>query len=134
MIYLLDTNIASHVIKGDLLMVRKRLASVPMQEVAVSVVTQAELQYGVAKRGYPEGLTTRVREFLVRVTVLPWTSDVSVVYGNLRASCEAAGTVLAPLDMMIAAHAKALGAILVTRDRVFSLVPDGLRLEDWTIA
>ena len=115
-------------------MVRKRLASVPMQEVAVSVVTQAELQYGVAKRGYPEGLTTRVREFLVRVTVLPWTSDVSVVYGNLRASCEAAGTVLAPLDMMIAAHAKALGAILVTRDRVFSLVPDGLRLEDWTIA
>ena len=134
MIYLLDTNIASHVIKGDLLMVRKRLASVPMQEVAVSVVTQAELQYGVAKRSYPEGLTTRVREFLVRVTVLPWTSDVSVVYGNLRASCEAAGTVLAPLDMMIAAHAKALGAILVTRDRVFSLVPDGLRLEDWTIA
>jgi tRNA(fMet)-specific endonuclease VapC len=133
-IYLLDTNIASHVIKGDLLMVRKRLASVPMQEIAVSVVTQAELQYGVAKRGYPEGLTTRVREFLVRVTVLPLTSDVSVVYGNLRASCEAAGTVLAPLDMMIAAHAKALGAILVTRDRVFSLVPDGLRLEDWTIA
>ena len=134
MIYLLDTNIASHVIKGDLLMVRKRLASVPMQEVAVSVVTQAELLYGVAKRGYPEGLTTRVREFLVRVTVLPWTSDVSVVYGNLRASCEAAGIVLAPLDMMIAAHAKALNATLVTRDRVFSLVPDGLQLEDWTAA
>lgn len=134
MIYLLDTNMASHVIKGDLLMVRKRLASVPMQEVAVSVVTQAELLYGVAKRGYPEGLTTRVREFLVRVTVLPWTSDVSVVYGNLRASCEAAGIVLAPLDMMIAAHAKALNATLVTRDRVFSLVPDGLRLEDWTAA
>lgn len=134
MIYLLDTNMASHVIKGDLLMARKRLASVPMQEVAVSVVTQAELLYGVAKRGYPEGLTTRVREFLVRVTVLPWTSDVSVVYGNLRASCEAAGIVLAPLDMMIAAHAKALNATLVTRDRVFSLVPDGLQLEDWTAA
>ncbi len=133
MIYLLDTNIASHVIKGDLPMVRKRLASVPMQEVAVSVVTQAELLYGVAKRGYPEGLTTRVREFLVRITLLPWTSDVSVVYGDLRASCEAAGIVLAPLDMMIAAHAKALNAILVTRDRVFGLVPEGLQLEDWTI-
>ena len=132
MIYVLDTNIASYVIKGDPPMVRERLASVPMQEVAVSVVTQAELLYGVAKRGYPEGLTTRVREFLVRVTVLPWTPDVSVVYGNLRASCEAAGVVLAPLDMMIAAHAKALDAVLVTRDRVFSLVPDGLRLEDWT--
>ena len=134
MIYLLDTNIASHVIKGDLPLVRKRLASVPMRAVALSVVTQAELLYGVAKRGYPEGLTTRVREFLVRITLLPWTSDVSVVYGDLRASCEAAGIVLAPLDMMIAAHAKALDAILVTRDRVFGLVPDGLRLEDWTIA
>ena len=134
MIYLLDTNIASHVIKGDLPMVRARLAAVPMRDVAVSVVTQAELLYGVAKRGYPEGLATRVREFLVRVTVLPWTPDVAVVYGDLRASCEAAGIVLAPMDMMIAAHAKAMNAILVTRDRVFGLVPDGLRLEDWTRA
>ncbi len=134
MIYMLDTNIASHVIKGDVPMVRERLAAVPMPDVAVSVVTQAELHYGVAKRGYPEGLATRVREFLVRVAVLPWTPDVARVYGDLRASYEAAGVTLAPLDMMIAAHAKATGAILVTRDRVFGLVPDSLSLEDWTKA
>lgn len=115
-------------------MVRKRLAAVPMHNVTVSVVTQAELQYGVAKRGYPEGLATRVREFLVRVAVLPWTRDVANVYGDLRASCEAAGVTLSPLDMMIAAHAKATGVILVTRDQVFGLVPDGLILEDWTKA
>ena len=132
MMYLLDTNIASDVIKGDRPLVRERLAAVPMQDVAVSVVTQAELLYGVAKRGYPDGLTTRVREFLIRVTVLPWTAEVGQVYGDLRASCEAAGIVLAPLNMMIAAHAKALDAVLVTRDRVFGLVPEGLRLEDWT--
>ena len=131
MIYILDTNIASHVIKGDLPIIRERLAAVPMQEVAVSVVTQAELQYGVAKRGYPMGLATRVREFLVRVTVLPWTPDIAVAYGDLRVSCEAVGVMLAPLDMMIAAHAKALDAVLVTRDRVFGLVPSGLRLADW---
>ena len=64
--------------------------------------------------------------------MLPWTPDVARLYGDLRASCEAAGVTLAPLDMMIAAHAKATGAVLVTRDRVFGLVPDGLRLEDWT--
>jgi tRNA(fMet)-specific endonuclease VapC len=131
-IYLLDTNIASHVIKGDLPIVRERLAAVPMHEVAVSVVTQAELQYGVAKRGHTAGLATRMREFLVRVTVLPWTPDVAVAYGDLRASCEAAGVVLASLDTMIAAHAIALDAVLVTRDRVFALVPSGLRLADWT--
>ena len=130
--YLLDTNIASDVIKGDRPGVRQRLAAAPMQDVAVSVVTQAELLYGVAKRGHPEGLTTRVREFLIRVAVLPWTAEVGQVYGELRASCEAAGIVLAPMDMMIAAHAAALDAVLVTRDRVFGLVPGRLRLEDWT--
>jgi tRNA(fMet)-specific endonuclease VapC len=130
--YLLDTNIASHVIKGDIPVVRQRLARVPMRSVAVSVVTQAELLYGVAKRGHPTGLATRVREFLVRVEVLPWTADVAHVYGDLRAACEAMGVTLAPLDMMIAAHAKASEAILVTRDRAFGLVPDGLTLEDWT--
>ncbi|PLX76749.1 MAG: VapC toxin family PIN domain ribonuclease [Azoarcus sp.] len=131
-IYMLDTNIASHVIKGDIPLVLKGLASVPMTSVAVSVVTEAELRYGVAKRGNPQGLATRVHEFLIRVEVLPWTQDVACAYGALRTSCEAAGVTLAPLDMMIAAHAKATNAILVTRDRAFGFVPDGLSLQDWT--
>ncbi len=130
--YLLDTNIASHVIRGDIPGVRERLASVAMQSVAVSVVTQAELLYGLAKRGHPKGLATRVHEFLIRVEVLPWTQEVAGVYGDLRAACEAAGVTLAPMDMMIAAHAKTVGAILVTRDRAFNFVPAGLYLEDWT--
>jgi tRNA(fMet)-specific endonuclease VapC len=69
--YLLDTNIASHVIKGDIPAVRERLAVIPVESVAVSAVTEAELRYGVAKRGYPPGLTARVHEFLIRVDVLP---------------------------------------------------------------
>lgn len=131
--YLLDTSIASHIIRGDLPRVRQRLVAVPMHRVAVSVMTQAELLYGVAKREHPIGLSTRVREFLVRVDILPWTSDVAQVYGELRAACEACGVTLAPMDMMIAAHVKATGATLVTRDRAFSLIPEPLALEDWTV-
>jgi tRNA(fMet)-specific endonuclease VapC len=141
--YLLDTNIASHIIKGDIPRVRERLVRVPMHSVAVSAVTQAELLYGVAKRGHPQGLTAKVREFLARVAVLPWTAKVAEVYGELRAACESGGVTLAPMDMMIAAHAKTLmledaqtqnPAILVTRDGVFSRISavGGLALEDWT--
>ena len=138
-IYLLDTNIASHVIKGDIPQVRERLVAVPIHSVAVSVVTQAELLYGVAKRGHPQSLSKLVNEFLAHVDFLPWTLAAAHAYGALRATCEASGVTLAHADMMIAAHAKALSdehseddqAVLVTRDRVFSRVP-GLNIEDWT--
>jgi tRNA(fMet)-specific endonuclease VapC len=130
-LYMLDTNVASHVIRGDIVGIRERLASVPMQSVSVSVVTQAELLYGVAKRGYPKALAKAVHEFLIRVQVLPWTRDEAGAYGDLRAACERAGVTLAPLDMMIAAHAKTTVAVLVTRDRTFALVPEQLNLEDW---
>lgn len=130
--YLLDTNIASHIIKGDIPRVRERLAGLPMESIMISVVTEAELRYGVAKRGHPGGLVQRVGEFLIRVEILPWTSEVAEAYGNLRAASEAAGTSLAPLDMMIAAHARAMDAILVTRDRAFARLPGNLPIEDWT--
>jgi tRNA(fMet)-specific endonuclease VapC len=130
-VYMLDTNIASHVIKGDIPSVRERLAAVPVESVMVSAVTEAELRYGVAKRGHPQGLAMRVHEFLIRVDVLPWTAQVARIYGDLRASCEAAGISLSPLDMMIAAHAKEADAILVTRDQAFKRVPGGVALENW---
>ncbi|MFI4941297.1 MAG: PIN domain-containing protein, partial [Burkholderiales bacterium] len=63
---------------------------------------------------------------------LPWTRDIARAFADLRVLCETAGVTLAPMDMMIAAHAKATGAILVTRDSAFSHIPDGLILEDWT--
>ena len=129
--YMLDTNIASHVIKGDIPEIRERLVSVPMHNVVISSVTQAELLYGLAKRSYPKGLSVRVHEFLIRVDILPWNHDAATVYGDLRARCEAAGITLSPLDMMIAAHASAADAILVTRDKAFSRIPEGLRIENW---
>jgi tRNA(fMet)-specific endonuclease VapC len=95
---------------------------VPLHSVVVSSVTHAELLYGVAKRGHPKGLATRVHEFLIRVEALPWDQEVARVHADLRAACEAAGVTLAPMDMMIAAHAKVVDAVLVTRDRAFGFV------------
>jgi tRNA(fMet)-specific endonuclease VapC len=130
--YLLDTNVASDVIKGDPPRVRERLVSLPMRSVAISAFTQGELIYGLAKRGSPKALSALVHEFLIRVEVLAWTAEVATVYGMLRAECGARGISLAALDMMIAAQAVAAGAVLVTRDKAFSHVQGGLTIEEWT--
>ena len=63
----------------------------PMHEVAVSMATQTELQYGVAKRGHQPSLTTCACEFLVRAQVLPWTAEVGAVYGPRCSACEVSG-------------------------------------------
>lgn len=132
--YLLDTNIASHIIRGDRPELTRRLATMPMEDIAISAVTEAELFYGLAKRGYPSGLTERVRQFLLRVDVLSWDHDITKAYGDLRAAWEAKGVSLSPLDMMIAAHAVAMDYVLISRDRAFSHIGDPLRKENWTSA
>lgn len=63
----------------------------------------------------------------------PVTTQATTRLADLRAGCEAAGVALARLDMMIAAHAKEAGAMLVTRDRAFARVPDGSMSEDWSV-
>lgn len=136
MLWLLDTNIASHAIRGDV-DVLQQLTALPVHSVKMSAVTQAELLYGVAKRGHPAKLAALVHAFIQRVEPLPWTPRVAACYGGLRAACEAQGTPLAPLDMMIAAHALALGqtasVTLVTRDGAFARVPaaQGLVVASW---
>uniref|UniRef100_Q3AQN5 Ribonuclease VapC n=1 Tax=Chlorobium chlorochromatii (strain CaD3) TaxID=340177 RepID=Q3AQN5_CHLCH len=128
--YMLDTNIASHIIKGDIPVVRERLIALPMEAIMVSSVTKGELMYGLAKRDYPKVLTQKVNEFLLRIQVLAWDQDVAVVYGKFRSACETIGVTLSPLDLMIAAHAHASNAILVTADKAFSRVPN-LVIENW---
>ena len=122
---------ASYVIKGHPPEVRQRLAALPMDNVVVSVVTQAELLYGLARKGHPVAFANLIREFLLRVEVLPWDGEAATVYGDLRSSYAASGIALGALDVMIAAHAVAAKAILVTHDKAFSLVPGGvLAVED----
>jgi|SRR5208337_1788849 len=129
--YLLDTNTASYVIKGNFPRVRERLLKVPMAEVGISVVTEAELRFGVARR--PEATTLKrvVEEFLLRLEVLPWNSEAAQQYARIRAALEKEGEPMGNLDLMIAAQALAAGVVLVTHDQVFRRVK-GLKVEDWS--
>lgn len=134
--YLLDTNMASHIMRGDIKSVRDRLDKATLTgDISLSVISQAELFYGWARRGHPAALGKLIAGFLAGVEVLPWTEAVARTYGDLRAACEAEGISLTTSDMMIAAHAKTVGAILVTRDRAFWHIRQHLAaLEDWTVA
>ena len=129
--YLLDTNMASYVIKGNFPRVRERLLKIPMAQVSISVVTEAELRFGVVRRPEAVRLNTAVEEFLLRVEVLPWDSEAAQHYARMRADLERAGEPMGNLDMMIAAHALAAQAVLVTHDRVFRRVKH-LKIEDWS--
>jgi tRNA(fMet)-specific endonuclease VapC len=128
--YLLDTNIASYAIKGNFPQVRKQLLEVPMSEVGISAVTEAELRFGAARKAASPHLTLAVEEFLLRVEILPWDSEAAKYYATLRTTLEDSGAPMGNLDMMIAAHALAAEAMLVTHDRVFHRVKQ-LRIEDW---
>ncbi len=128
--YMLDTNTVSQMVRGNPL-VAQRVVAAPMASLFVSAITAGELFFGLAKRPDAKRLHLAVQQFLLRVDVLAWDRDIAQRYGTVRAAMERYGKVLAPLDLLIAAHAMSLGAVLVTNDHVFAQV-DNLQLEDWS--
>ena len=128
--YMLDTNTVSHFIKAHPA-VTQHILAVPMASLCISAITEGELLFGLAKRPDAKRLATAVQEFLRRVEVLPWDSATATHYGARRADMEARGKILAPLDLLIATHALAVNAVLVTNDGAFNHV-NHLRIEDWT--
>jgi tRNA(fMet)-specific endonuclease VapC len=129
--YLLDTNTCSYIIKGNRPHVREHLLKLPMAEVGISVVTEAELRFGVARLPHAKRLSLAVEEFLLRVDALPWDSEAAKHYARVRAALETEGEPIGNLDLMIAAQALAAEAVLVTSDHVFRRVK-GLKIEDWS--
>ncbi|NHQ86778.1 type II toxin-antitoxin system VapC family toxin [Iodobacter sp. HSC-16F04] len=128
--YMLDTNTVSHLIKAHP-QVAQRIQAVPMASLCISAITEGELLFGLAKRPDAKRLHLAVREFLLRVEVLPWDSHAAERYGVTRVEMAQYGKSLAPLDCLIATHALSIGAVMVSNDQAFKHMP-GLLLEDWT--
>ncbi len=129
--YMLDTNVVSHIMQGRDAALLARLAAVPVGQVVISSVTLAELEYGLHRKGQPVRLRNAMTQVLLRVDVLPWDESVACCYGEFCSTLEAKGINLSDFDMMIAAHAVAVNATLVSRDRAFAQVTERLSLELW---
>ncbi|WP_367873352.1 type II toxin-antitoxin system VapC family toxin [Luteolibacter sp. Populi] len=128
--FLLDTNILSELIRNPSGIVRDRIEKEGEDSIAVSIVVAAELRFGAAKRR-SERLSEHVEAILLSVTILPLEEPVDRHYAEIRASLEASGNPIGPNDLLIAAHARALGLTVVTANVAeFSKVP-GLAVTNW---
>jgi tRNA(fMet)-specific endonuclease VapC len=131
MLYLLDTDTASYAIRGASATLDAALAAAVSGSLAISAITRAELMFGLEKRGDPRALKRLVQSFMVRVAVMPWDTAAADRYAILRAQLERGGTPIGQFDTMIAAHALALGAVLVTNNRRHFQQVKALMLENW---
>ena len=129
--YLLDTNICIYIIKKQPPHVLERIQSVPFENICISTITLAELEHGVAKSAHQERNRLALIEFLIPFRILDYDQAAARHYGHIRSDLETRGTVIGPLDLLIAAHAQSQGLTLVTNNtREFSRIKD-LEMENW---
>lgn len=132
-LYMLDTNTISYLIRGKSPAIKKRLQQVSMSHVCISAITEAELLRGVLMKPEATMLSKLINAFLLRVEVLPWNSEVAASYARFRALCEKEGKSLGNMDMLVASHAVAVNATLISNDKAFYQLSHYISLEDWTV-
>jgi tRNA(fMet)-specific endonuclease VapC len=131
MLYLLDTDTCSYAIRCACATLDARLAAAKAGSLAVSAVTRAELVFGLEKRRNPRALSRRVHAFLDRVAVLSWDAAAADHFAELRAKLERDDAPIGVFDTMIAGHALALNATLVTNNRRHFQKVKALKIENW---
>lgn len=129
-LYLLDTNVLVALLRGNGSAARPRLREAEGR-VAVSTVSEMELEYGIERSDDSPRNRQAVDELLSLVDVLPFDGLAAMHAGRVRARLAARGTPIGPYDALLAGHARSLGLVMVTNNvRELSRVP-GLEVEDW---
>jgi tRNA(fMet)-specific endonuclease VapC len=123
---MLDTNIVSDLIRNPQSKVAKRIAKLGEGNICTSIIVAAELRYGCAKSG-SKRLLKAVEDLLGEINVLPFEVPADAEYGGIRA----AGKPIGGNDLLIAAHACATGATLVTANTGEFKRILGLNVENW---
>jgi tRNA(fMet)-specific endonuclease VapC len=127
---MLDTNIISDLIRNPQGKAAKVIAKVGEDNICTSIIVAAELRYGCAKSG-SKRLLKAVEDLLGEINVLPFDVPADAEYGGIRSELEAAGKPIGSNDLLIAAHAYATGATMVTANRNEFKRIRGLKVENW---
>ena len=134
MTYVLDTNAISALMKGHAAVV-ERLAGVSKADVTLPQPALAEIAYGIARlppskrRAWLQERFDLVRGEMGRAV---WSDEVNEAFGRIKATLEKRGQPIEDMDIAVAAHALAVGAVLVTADRAHMPRVPGVIVEDWS--
>ncbi len=130
--YMLDTDICSYIIRERPLQVFEHFKKIEMNQLYISVVTYAELIYGVEHSSSKKVNRLIIDDFVRHLSIISWDQKAAEHYGRIRAFLRVEGNIIGSMDMMIAAHARSRKMILVTNnDNYFKRVPK-LKVENWT--
>ena len=131
--YMLDTNILIYAKNEKKEKLKEKFEKHKGKDICISAITLAELEYGVANSKYVKQNTEALLKFLIAIPVISFDDMAARYYGDIRAYLQRNGIVIGGNDMLIAAHAKSQGMVLVTNNTgEFCRVP-GLRVEDWSL-
>jgi len=129
--YMLDSDTCIYIIKRKPESVLTKLKMALQDGISISAITLAELEHGVAMSAYPQRNADALAQFLSIIEIIPFDAKAASQYGSIRADLQRQGALIGQMDMLIAAHAKAHGLIIVTNNiREFEHI-DGLKLENW---
>ncbi len=129
--YMLDTDICSYIIREKPIKVFEHFETLKMDQLCISVVTYAELIYGVEHSSSKKINCSIVDQFVKHLSVIDWNKKAAEHYGSIRAILQANGNVIGAMDMMIAAHARSQKMTIVTNnEKHFKRVPK-LQVENW---
>ena len=128
--YLLDTKILSDLIRNPQGKAASRIAKVGEDQICTSIIVAAELRYGCAKSG-SRRLIEAVEDLLNEIDILPFDVPADAAYGMIRTALEASGKPIGGNDLLIAAHAQAIAATIVTANEGEFRRIQGLKVENW---
>lgn len=130
-LYMLDTDTCAFLLRRTSDALLERIQAVPLAQQAISVVTYAELLYGVQVSSKKKANHEAVEALVRHIQVLQWSQDAARHYAEIRADLKKKGSMIGANDLMIAAHARSLAAVVVTNNtKDFGRIK-GLEVENW---
>jgi tRNA(fMet)-specific endonuclease VapC len=130
--YMLDTDICVSIMLGPTETLHEKLLRTPTQEQVISVITLAELVFGVRISSKPKHNQNVLDAFLQQLTVVEWPEAAASHYADIRASLHRQGKMIGANDLFIAAHARSMGAVLITNNEHEFRRVRGLKIENWS--